>query len=131
MEEEGDLLKEQEERELCAAANMNLGMTVVSLQVLPSLCISLARQETNIPGAHYVLSKQMQKGESYLRKATELDPHDGEIRYNLAATLAAMGKIEAAITEFEMAEERGIEIAGQVAQKLREGLKENAERGEK
>lgn len=70
----------------------------------------------------------MQKGESYLRRAAELDPHDGEVRYNLAATLAAMGKIEAAITEFEAAEERGIEIARKVIDKLREGMKENSQR---
>jgi tetratricopeptide (TPR) repeat protein len=70
----------------------------------------------------------MQKGEKYLRKATEMDPQDGEIRYNLAATLAAMGKIEDAIKEFEAAEEKGIEIARQVIDKLREGMKQNAER---
>ena len=37
--------------------------------------------------------------------------------------------MEAAIEEFERAEERGIERAGEVGRKLREGLRENAERG--
>ena len=84
----------------------------------------------NVIGAHYVLSKQMPKGEKYLRRATELDPQDGEIRYNLGATLAAMGKIEDAIVEFERAQERGIEVAGEVVGKLREGLKGNKGGGE-
>ena len=95
-----DALIGAEEIELAAAANMNLG-------------------------AHFVLNKQMEKGLEYLQSAAELDPDDGEIRYNLAAALTAVGKHEEAIREFEASAERGIDIAKEVIKKLKEGLAEN------
>jgi tetratricopeptide (TPR) repeat protein len=82
-------------------------------------------------GAHYVLSKEVEKGLGYLQAAADLDPEDGEIRYNLAATLASMGKFEDAIKEFEAAEERGIEIARQVIDKIKQGMVENEKSVEK
>jgi tetratricopeptide (TPR) repeat protein len=99
-----DALLSAEEMELAAAALMNLG-------------------------AHHVLARSTEKGLGYLQSAAELDPDDGEIRYNLAATLASMGRQEDAIREFEAAEERGIDIAKEVIEKLRQG-KTKAEKKE-
>jgi len=95
-----DALVEAEEIELAAAANMNLG-------------------------AHFVLNKQLEKGLGYLQSAAELDPDDGEIRYNLAAALTAGGKHGEAIREFEASAERGVDMAKEIIRKLREGLAEN------
>ena len=95
-----DALIEAEEIELAAAANMNLG-------------------------AHYVLNKETEKGLKYLQAAADLDPDDGEIRYNLAAALTANGQHEEAIKEFEASAERGIDIAKEVIQKIKEGLADN------
>jgi tetratricopeptide (TPR) repeat protein len=100
-----DALIEAEEIELAAAANMNLG-------------------------AHYVLNKELEKGLGFLQAAAELDPDDGEIRYNLAAALTANGKHEDAIREFEASAERGVDMAKEIIKKLKEGLVEN-ERKEK
>lgn len=97
---ENEALLDSEEMELAAAAFMNLG-------------------------AHHVLAQDIEKGLEYLQAAAELDPSDGEIRYNLAATLASMGRHEDAIREFEAAEERGIEIAREVIDKLKKGSDEN------
>jgi tetratricopeptide (TPR) repeat protein len=95
-----DALLEPEGVELAAAANMNLG-------------------------AHYALLKQWEKGLGYLVNAAELDPEDGEVRFNIGATLAGMGKFEEAIAEFEIAEERGVESAREVIEKIRQGMEEN------
>ena len=103
---ENEALLDSEEMELAAAAFMNLG-------------------------AHYVLAKDIEKGLGYLQAAAELDPSDGEIRYNLGATLASMGRHEDAIKEFEAAEERGIEIAREVIDKIKQGLEEKEKSGEK
>ena len=103
---ENEALLDAEELELAAAAFMNLG-------------------------AHYVLTEDIEKGLEYLQAAAELDPSDGEIRYNLAATLATMGRHEDAIREFEAAEERGIEIAREVIDKIKQGLEENEKSAEK
>ena len=92
-----DPLIEAEETELAAAANMNIG-------------------------AHYVLAKEIPKGLGYLQKAVELDPEDGQIRFNLAATLAGMGRYEDAIQEFEAAEELGIAMAREVIDKIKAGM---------
>jgi tetratricopeptide (TPR) repeat protein len=103
---ENEALLEAEEMNLAAAAFMNLG-------------------------AHHVLSQETEKGLGFLQAAADLDPEDGEIRYNLAATLASMGKLEEAIKEFEAAEERGIEIARQVIDKIKQGMAENEKSSEK
>jgi len=103
---ENEALLDSEEMELAAAAFMNLG-------------------------AHHVLAKDFEKGLGYLQAAVDLDPTDGEIRYNLAATLASMGRHEDAIREFEAAEERGIEIAREVIDKIKQGLEENEKSAEK
>ena len=103
---ENEALLDAEELELAAAAFMNLG-------------------------AHHVLAKDIEKGLGYLQAAADLDPSDGEIRYNLAATLASMGRHEDAIKEFEAAEERGIEIAREVIDKIKQGLEENVKSVEK
>jgi tetratricopeptide (TPR) repeat protein len=99
-------LIETEESELAAAANMNLG-------------------------AYNVISGDVPKGLEFLRKAVELDPEDGEIRFNLAATFAGMGKHEDAIREFEAAEERGVEKAREIIEKIKAGIAENAKDPEK
>jgi Flp pilus assembly protein TadD len=98
-------LIQQEETELAAAANMNLG-------------------------AHYALEKDLDNGLKYMQTAMTLDPEDGEVRYNLAATLAGMGKMEEAIVQFEAAEERGIEVAKEVIKKLKEGMSKEEKHGE-
>jgi len=92
-----DVLVDIEGIELAAAANMNLG-------------------------AHYVLNKQMEKGLVYLTNAAQLDPDDGEIRYNIGATLASLGQYEEAISQFEAAEEKGVEAARDVINKIKQGL---------
>jgi tetratricopeptide (TPR) repeat protein len=101
-----DPLLEAEETELAAAANMNIG-------------------------AHYVLQKDIIKGMGYLQRAVELDPDDGEIRFNLAATLAGIGKPEDAIREFEAAEQRGIKTARDVINKIKAGMAKSSENPEK
>jgi len=93
-----------EENGLAAAANMNLG-------------------------AHFVLTKDIEKGLRYLEKAVELDPEDGEIRFNLAATLAAQGRFEDAIREFQEAAERGVEIAKEVIKKIEAQMAELEKKG--
>jgi len=98
-----DALMETEEIELAAAANMNLG-------------------------AHYVLSNEMEKGLRYLLSARELDPDDGEIRYNLAATFAVMDRGDEAIKEFKAAEERGVEAATEVLGKIEKAIAENEQK---
>lgn len=82
-------------------------------------------------GAHYVLAKETEKGLGYLQAAADLDSDDGEIRYNLAATLASMGKLEDALKEFEAAEERGIKTAREVIDKIKQGMTENEKSAEK
>lgn len=99
-------LLDAEEAELAAAASMNLG-------------------------AHYVLAKEFERGLMFLEAAAELDPDDGEIRYNLGATLATLGRHEDAIREFEAAEERDIKIAREVIEKLKKGMAENEKAPEK
>lgn len=94
--DEKEALANEEEMAIAAAAFMNLG-------------------------AHYVLHKEVEKGLGYLQAASELDPDDGEIRYNLAATLATLGRHKDAIKEFEAAEERGVEIAREVIKKMQDG----------
>lgn len=69
-------------------------------------------------GAHFVLSNDAEKGLGYLQAAADIDPDDGEIRYNLAATLASLGKHEVAIQEFQAAQERGIETAREAIEQL-------------
>jgi tetratricopeptide (TPR) repeat protein len=101
-----DALIQQEETELTAAANMNLG-------------------------AHYALAKDLDTGLKYMEAAMTLDPDDGEIRYNMAATLAALGKMDEAIQQFEAAEERGIEIAREVINKLKAGMAKEGQDGKK
>lgn len=82
-------------------------------------------------GAHNVISGDIPKGLEFLRKAVELDPADGEIRFNLGATLAGMGKHEDAIREFEEAERRGVEKAREVIEKIKAGIAGNAKDQEK
>jgi len=94
---ETDPLLEAEEKQLAAAACMNLG-------------------------AHYALAREVETGIKFLESAAELDPEDGEIRFNLGATLASIGKREEAIKEFEEAEKLGIEIAREMIQKLELGI---------
>ena len=94
---ETDPLLEAEEKQLAAAACMNLG-------------------------AHYALAREMERGIKFLESAAELDPEDGEIRFNLGATLASIGKRDEAIKEFEEAEKLGIEIAREMKQKLEVGI---------
>ena len=103
---ETEQLLDVEEAELAAAAYMNLG-------------------------AHYVLAKEIERGLTYLQTAAELDPNDGEIRYNLAATLASLGRHKEAIREFEVAEGKGIEIAKEVIEKLKKGMAENEKAAKK
>ena len=95
-----DAFVNEEELELAASASMNLG-------------------------AHHVLAKDIEKGLSYLREAVRLNSEDGEIRYNLAATLAGVGKFDEAVKEFEEAEKRGIEMAKDVKEKLKKGMEAN------
>ena len=71
------------------------------------------------------------KGIGLLQAAADLDSDDGEIRYNLAATLASMGKLEDALKEFEAAEERGIKTAREVIDKIKQGMTENEKSAEK
>ena len=94
---ETDPLLEAEEKQLAAAACMNLG-------------------------AHYALARELETGIKFLESAAELDPEDGEIRFNLGATLASIGNREEAIKEFEEAEKLGIEIAREMRQKLELGI---------
>lgn len=94
---ENDPLLEAEEKQLAAAACMNLG-------------------------AHYALAREIETGIKYLESAAELDPEDGEIRFNLGATLASVGKHDKAIKEFEEAEKLGIEIAREMIEKLEKGI---------
>jgi tetratricopeptide (TPR) repeat protein len=103
---EKEPLLDAEEMELAAAAFMNLG-------------------------SHYVLAEETEKGLGFLQAAADLDPDDGEIRYNLAATLGSMGRHDEAIKEFEAAEERGIEMAREVIEKIKQGMAENGNSGKK
>ena len=96
-----DPLLEAEEKQLAAAACMNLG-------------------------AHFALAREIETGIKYLESAAELDPEDGEIRFNLGATFASIGKHDEAIREFEEAERHGIEIAREMIQKLESGFEAKA-----
>ena len=91
--DEQDPLLEAEEKQLAAAACMNLG-------------------------AHYALAREVDSAIKYLENAAEFDPEDGEIRFNLGATLASIGKYDEGIKEPEEAERLGIEIARDLIQKL-------------
>lgn len=103
---ESDPLLEAEEKQLAAAACMNLG-------------------------AHYALAREVETGIKFLESAAELDPEDGEIRFNLGATLASVGKHDEAIKEFEEAEKLGIEIAREMIEKLEKGIDSKDETAEK
>jgi tetratricopeptide (TPR) repeat protein len=72
-------------------------------------------------GAHYVLAREAEVGLSYLERAAEMDPEDGEVRFNLGATLGSMGRLDDAIRQFEVAEKMGIEIAREMIEKLERG----------
>lgn len=56
-------------------------------------------------GTEYILEKDHEKAEKYLRKAIELKPEYGDAHYNLAECLRLQGNIEEAADHFKEAME--------------------------
>jgi tetratricopeptide (TPR) repeat protein len=79
-------------------------------------------------GAHFVLENDRDVGLEYMRKALQLNPDDGEIRFNFAATLAAKGEHAQAVEEFEEAEKMGVKQATPIIEQLKSIL-EKCEEG--
>ncbi|TPX34617.1 hypothetical protein SeMB42_g07292 [Synchytrium endobioticum] len=58
----------------------------------------------NIANCHALVFKDFPQPIRHLEKAAQLDPADGEIRFNLGAILDAAGMLEPAIQEYALAE---------------------------
>ncbi len=68
--------------------------------------------------------KQPEKAVEYYKKAISLDKEDGEIRYNYAAVLDHLGKLEEAANEYEMAAQLGVARAQENLRNVRAKIKE-------
>ncbi|EGG05714.1 uncharacterized protein MELLADRAFT_36667, partial [Melampsora larici-populina 98AG31] len=101
----------------------NLGITLYQLKKLPeaikvwetSLNLNPSSDvHTNLASA-YILSEppQPQKALYHLKQAVELDPTDGEIRFNLAAVNEANNHLQDALAEYQHARRLGIKRADQ------------------
>ncbi|KAG0151674.1 hypothetical protein CROQUDRAFT_71401 [Cronartium quercuum f. sp. fusiforme G11] len=101
----------------------NLGITLYQLKRLPEAIkawessLNLAASSdvhTNLASA-YILSEppQPHKALEHLKSAVELDPEDGEIRFNLAAVNEANNHLDDALAEYHHAKRLGIARAEQ------------------
>jgi tetratricopeptide (TPR) repeat protein len=69
-------------------------------------------------GTLHIVNGAPDKGLVHLKKAAEMAPSDGEIRFNLASALASMGEYVEALKEFKAAEMMGITSSQQPIEKL-------------
>lgn len=76
-----------------------------------------ADAHTNIASA-YLMLKNVPEAIKHLEQASNFNPLDGEIQYNLGCVYEAMGNLEGAKTRFERAGILGIEKADQALEKL-------------
>ncbi|KAJ1920929.1 hypothetical protein H4219_000982 [Mycoemilia scoparia] len=79
-----------------------------------SLKIDPGKPDTlvNLGNIYVVVKKDANKAIEYFQKAIELAPNDGEIAFNYACTLEAVGKLGDAAKNYEVAHKNGIEKAG-------------------
>lgn len=93
---EDELLRDKDAVDCAAATSMNLG-------------------------SYHFIKKDYEKATAYLEAAEALDPEDGEILFNLAVTLAHLGRNEESTRRFEKAAERGIEKAKEILKLRNQG----------
>lgn len=76
-----------------------------------------ADAHTNIASA-YLMLKNVPEALKHLEQASNFNPLDGEIQYNLGCVYEAIGKLDAAKTRFERAHILGIAKAEEALLKL-------------
>ncbi|MBW0491062.1 hypothetical protein O181_030777 [Austropuccinia psidii MF-1] len=101
----------------------NLGIVLYQLKRIPEAIEAWEKSLAECPSADvhtnlasaYILSKQPQpfKALDHLKKAVELDPTDGEIRFNLGAVNEANGHLNDALAEYNKARQLGVKRAEQ------------------
>lgn len=101
----------------------NLGIALYHLKKIPEAIESWNRSLADHPSADvhtnlasaYILSKPPQpfKALEHLKKAVELDPTDGEIRFNLGAVNEANEHLAEALAEYNQARQLGVTRAEQ------------------
>ncbi|KAI9269849.1 hypothetical protein BY458DRAFT_510615 [Sporodiniella umbellata] len=80
-----------------------------------------ADAHTNIASAHLML-KDTKQAIKHLEQASNFNPLDGEVQYNLACVYEATGRIDDAKTRFERAEMMGIDKAQSALEKIKKKL---------
>ncbi|KAL1927060.1 hypothetical protein VTP01DRAFT_5023 [Rhizomucor pusillus] len=80
-----------------------------------------ADAHTNIASAHLML-KNVNEAVRHLEQASNFNPLDGEIQYNLGCVYEATGNLDGARTRFERAEMLGISKAKEALEKLAKKL---------
>ena len=76
-----------------------------------------ADAHTNIASA-YLMLKNVPEAIKHLEQASNFNPLDGEIQYNLGVVYEATGELDAAKTRFERAETLGVDKAQEALDKL-------------
>lgn len=69
-----------------------------------------ADAHTNIANCHLML-KDVQSAVKHLEQATNFNPLDGEIQYNLGCVYEALGEVDKAKRRLQMASDAGIPMA--------------------
>lgn len=80
-----------------------------------------ADAHTNIASA-YLMLKNVKEAVQHLEQASNFNPLDGEIQYNLGCVYEATGNLDGAKTRFERAEMLGIPKAKEALEKLAKKL---------
>jgi tetratricopeptide (TPR) repeat protein len=80
-----------------------------------------ADAHTNIASG-YLMLKDTTNAIKHLEQASNFNPLDGEVQYNLACVYEAVGRLEDAKTRFERAELMGIDRAVTALEKLKQKM---------
>jgi tetratricopeptide (TPR) repeat protein len=80
-----------------------------------------ADAHTNIASG-YLMLKDTANAIKHLEQASNFNPLDGEVQYNLACVYEAVGRLNDAKTRFERAEMMGIDRAATALEKLKQKM---------